>query len=148
MSIFRQALRELLRSITANEPSGAPGHISRREAETRGNQLLMDNLSQEQRAQYVKGGYIEVIGGDTGKRYRIRHGSQMNVEELDLQGRRVHLFCFMPEGRVPIADTMLAQKMALELFEREAIGIANRFPMWNHDFADELHFARRYARRL
>jgi hypothetical protein len=54
MSIFRQALRELLRSITANEPSGAPGHISRREAETRGNQLLMDNLSPEQRAQYVQ----------------------------------------------------------------------------------------------
>jgi hypothetical protein len=147
MSVFRQTLRELLRSITANEPFGAPRHISRREAETRGNQLLMDNLSPEQRAQYVRRGYFEVIGGDTGKRYRIRRGSQLNVEEVDPKGRRVYLFCFMPEGGVPIADTMLAQKIALELFEREAIGIARRSPMWNREFADELRLARRYARR-
>ena len=58
-----------------------------------------------------------MIGGDTGKRYRIHHGYQMNVEQLDQNGRRTRLLCFMPRGGLPVGDIMLAQKIALELFE-------------------------------
>ena len=52
----------------------------------------------------------------------------MNVEELNAAGRRVGLLCFMPEGRLPICDNMLAQKIALELFELEALKIARETP--------------------
>ena len=68
----------------------------------------------------------------------------MNVEELDVRGRRTRFWCFMPEGRLPVADIMLAQKLALELFETDAARIANRSPMWEEDRA--LPFVRRYPR--
>jgi len=37
----------------------------------------------------------------------------------------------MPEGQLAIGDVMLAQKVALELFESEALMIANRTPVWH-----------------
>ena len=147
MATLREALTELLRSISADEPPRARGSIFRREEERRGIQLLIDHLSPEQRAQYEKRGYFEVTGGDTGRRYRIRRGSQMNVEALDRNSCRVHLLCFMPEGRIPLGDIMLAQKIALELFEREALGVANRAPMWDYASEEGPPFLRRYPRR-
>jgi hypothetical protein len=36
----------------------------------------------------------------------------------------------MPEGHLAIGDVMLAQKIALELFESEALMVANRTPVW------------------
>jgi hypothetical protein len=39
-----------------------------------------------QAEQYSSYRYFEVIGSDTGKRYRIRHGRMMNVDELDSVG--------------------------------------------------------------
>jgi hypothetical protein len=69
-----------------------------------------------------------VTGGDTGKRYRIRRGYQMNVEQLDGNGKLSHVLCFMPEGHLAEGDVVLAQKLALELFESEALKIANRIP--------------------
>ena len=49
-----------------------------------------------------------------------------NIEELDRSGRRIKQLCFLPKGDVPLGDMMLAQKLALELFETEALGIAIR----------------------
>ena len=100
--------------------------ISSREAEARGARLLKANLTQEQRQQYERSGYFEVTGGETGRRYRIRHSSQMNVEPLDQRGGRDCVLCFVPEGDLVVGDIMLAQKIALELFESEAIAVANK----------------------
>ena len=50
--------------------------------------LLTDNLSPAQRDQLEVFNYFDVIGGDTGTRYRIRFGTLMNVEELDSSGKR------------------------------------------------------------
>jgi len=96
------------------------------EVHVRAMRLLNQNLSDAERDQYERCGYFEVMGGTTGTRYRIRTGDQMNVEQLDKNGRPMSLLCFTPEGRLPIGDTMLAQKFALELFEREALRAANR----------------------
>jgi hypothetical protein len=93
----------------------------------RGLQLLKENLSPEQRRQYDRSGYFDVTGGASGKRYRIRQGRSMNVEQLDKKGRRVCTLCFMPEGWLVTGDVMLAQKVALETFEREALKVANTF---------------------
>jgi hypothetical protein len=80
----------------------------------------------EQAEQYSSYRYFEVIGSDTGKRYRIRHGRMMNVDELDSVGNRVCEWCFLPEGKLAAGDIMLAQKIALETFESQALTVANR----------------------
>jgi hypothetical protein len=129
MSGLRQSLRDILCALQSWEallqgPSDLP--------DERGFQLLTLNLSPAQREQYSRYGYFDVIGGDTGKRYRIRHGCMMNVEQLDQNGREVQLLCFTPRGRLPVGDIMLAQKLALELFESDVLGIANRSPAWHY----------------
>jgi hypothetical protein len=95
-------------------------------AAKRGAQLLEENLSLAQRQQYAKYRYFDVIGGKTGKRYRIHHGSSMNIDQLDKNGRRVCGWCFFPRGGLVAGDVMLAQKYALELFETDALQVANR----------------------
>jgi hypothetical protein len=96
------------------------------EAHARGIQLLQQNLSPNQSAQYEQCGYFDVIGGETGRRYRIRAGCQMNVEQLDKKGRPKWALCFAPEGELVVGDVMLAQKLALELFESDTLKVANK----------------------
>jgi hypothetical protein len=91
-------------------------------------QLLLENLSSRQRDQFRKYGHFEVIGGTTGKRYRLTSDFRMNVEELDRNGRRTCLLCFLPGTWLPLGDVLLAQKLALELFEAEALEVANKIP--------------------
>ena len=99
--------------------------VSGRDAHLQSMQLLRENLSPAQRGQLEVFNYFEVIGGDSGKRYRIHLRRQMNVEVLDKKGNRARTLCFMPRGYLPTGDTMLAQKLALELYETEAIQIAH-----------------------
>ena len=49
----------------------------------------------------------------------------MNVEQFDTKGRLVCRLCFMPEGGLVVGDIMLAQKLALELFESQTLKVAN-----------------------
>jgi hypothetical protein len=100
--------------------------IDESKAAKRGARLLEENLSSAQRQQYTKYRYFDVIGGKTGKRYRIHHGTSMNIDQLDKNGRRVCGWCFFPRGGLVAGDVMLAQKFAIELFEAEALQIANR----------------------
>jgi len=93
-------------------------------AERRASELLMDWLSPAQRAQYERARCFEVRGSHSGKRYRIRSARQMNVDELDDRGHRIAVWCFLPEHYVPVADVMLAQKIALENNEPAAMAIA------------------------
>lgn len=97
------------------------------EAEKKGLALLKSWLTPEQAKQYEADKAFEVTGGETGKRYRIRHGRQMNIEELDQSGKRVCGWCFLPQGQLVVGDVMLAQKVSLETNERAALAIANRF---------------------
>ncbi len=99
------------------------------EAEARGLRLLRENLSPAQREQEERFGFFDVRGGDTGRRYRIKNGFQLNVELLDHKGRTTAVLCFMPAGNLVAGDVMLAQKLALELFESDTLKIANKFPV-------------------
>jgi hypothetical protein len=90
----------------------------RPDADRLARQLLREVLSPEQRAQYDSKGFFDVTGGQTGTRYRIRTGSQINVEELSRHRRTL---CFVPKGGVPMGDILLAQKLALELMEEDAL---------------------------
>ena len=89
--------------------------------------LLKTCLTPEQREQYAKHGFFYVIGSETGRRYRIKHGTQNNIVEVNTEARTVCSWCFLPEGRLAAGDVMLAQKIALENRELETLAIANRF---------------------
>lgn len=94
----------------------------------RGLRLLREWLSPRQRAQFDAYGYFDVVGCDTGKRYRIRNGTSANVYEIDNSGRIGTGWCFVPAGGLVEGDVMLAQKIALETGELDALSVANRFP--------------------
>ena len=74
-------------------------------------------------------GYFEIKGGDSGRRFRINRGEAMNVEEYDETGMCICKWCFLPRGNLVQADILLAQKIALELFELEALQIAKKYPV-------------------
>jgi hypothetical protein len=65
------------------------------------------------------------MGSNTGARYRIRRGAIMNIEELTANGYVTRRWCLAPEGALTTGDVMLAQKIALERFEVDALAIAN-----------------------
>jgi hypothetical protein len=111
----REALRELYRS-----------YRSENTCEARGLRLLRAWLSPGQREQFDAQGHFDVIGCDSGKKYRIHYGTAMNVHEIDEAGRVKLALCFVPKGSLVTGDVMLAQKIALETFERRALAVANR----------------------
>ena len=97
--------------------------------EARGIALLREWLSPEQKAQFDASKCFDVVGCDSGRRYRIRHGTGTNVYEIDDAGRPVIGWCFVPSGHLVAGDVMLTQKIALETNERAALAVANRFPV-------------------
>jgi hypothetical protein len=102
-------------------------HGAERTPEGRSLRLLRQWLSPPQRAQFAEKGYFEVVGSESGKRYRIYPGSATNVCEIDERDRPKTGLCFLPLGDLPIGDVMLSQKIALETSESGALAIARRF---------------------
>jgi hypothetical protein len=98
------------------------------EAEQKAHALLCAWLSPEQAQQYNSQKHFEVTGSDTGTRYRIRPGRMVNIDQLDADGKKVCMWCVVPEGNLAASDCMLAQKIALETFETKALAIANQRP--------------------
>ena len=100
--------------------------------EARGRRLLREWLSPDQRAQLDVKDFFEVVGCDSRRRYRIynrmTHRDVTNVYELDDAGRPKVAWCFLPNARLVAADIMLAQKIALETNEHNALAVANGFP--------------------
>jgi hypothetical protein len=109
-----QALRERLKSVEDMR-------------EARSLTLLREWLSTEQQAQFDASKSFEVIGSDSGKRYRILYGTATNIQELDDAGQPVMGWCVIPSGHLVAGDVMLAQKIALETDEMAALKIAKGF---------------------
>jgi hypothetical protein len=102
-------------------------HGAERTAEGRSLLLLRRWLSATQHEQFLRKGYFEVMGNETGGRYRIYPGTSVNVCKLDTRGRPQYGLCFTPVGSLPIGDVMLAQKIALETSESKVHAIGRRF---------------------
>lgn len=98
--------------------------LRREAAEARAEALLLEHLSEEQRADYRKHRHFVVHGRRA--RYRIRYGRSGNVDVVNRDGRISHRYCAHPEECVPNPDTMLAQKLMLESDEDAFARIANR----------------------
>src|SRR3984893_1418813 len=99
------------------------------EREARGLELLKEWLSPEQFAQYDANSYFEVTGCHSGKRYRISHGTSMNIHELDGAGRPRVGWWFAPKGHLVAGAVMLAQKIALETDEGGALSVADKWSL-------------------
>ena len=95
--------------------------------ERRGMRLLRAHLTPAQRQQFERWCFFEVVGGQTGRRYRVHGAHVINVEELDASGCCTRRFCFSPCGHLPLGDMLLAQKISLELFEDAALAVAGRW---------------------
>jgi hypothetical protein len=98
------------------------------QAEEKALALLLSWLSPEQAQQYNSQRHFEVVGSDTGTRYRILHGHMANIDQLDATGKKVCRWCVVPTGSLAAGDCMLAQKIALEAFETKVLSISNRLP--------------------
>jgi hypothetical protein len=126
MFSFRRTLADVGSRICAlREHFGA--RLYEDDSEARGLKLLKEWLSPGQLAQFNADGYFDVIGSDTGKRYRIHYGSSMNVEELDNFGQPRICYCLVTDAPLAPGDVVLAQKIALETGERAALALANKF---------------------
>jgi hypothetical protein len=125
---FWRFLVDRAREVQARRARHWELHVSNRDPEARGLKLLREWLSPEQRAQFDAERHFDVIGCHSGKKYRIRYGSSANIDELDEAGRPRMGWCFIPSTYLVAGDVMLAQKIALETNERDALAVANRFP--------------------
>lgn len=109
------------------------------EAAKRGIRLLRENLTEEQLASFDRDKSFCVTGGETRTRYRIHYGKQMNIRVLCKNGSVKHGLCFLPSGNLCIGDTMLAQKLALECNEMEALRVANKFSISPTSFVVDMN---------
>ena len=125
--VLRDRLRQLPDRIDPSSRFVQSSRYGYGEREARGLELLKEWLSPEQFAQYDAKSYFEVTGCHSGKRYRISHGTSMNIHELDGAGRPRVGWCFAPKVYLVAGDVMLAQKIALETDERRALAVANKF---------------------
>ena len=66
--------------------------------EARGITLLREWLSPMQRAQFDASKYFDVVGCDSGRRYRIHYGRVTNVHQIDEAGQPVTGLVFCPIG--------------------------------------------------
>lgn len=102
----------------------------REAAAARARDLLLQNLSEEQRRTFIANKWFVVKGGRSGLSYRIRDKGDLvaNVEALDSRGNVVARLC--AHGRsdlhLPIADHFLTQKIMLECAEDDFLRVANR----------------------
>jgi hypothetical protein len=111
--------------IAATIDPRLPNRELRRLAEEKGLSLLRSWLTREQDEQWSRDNAFDVVGCDTGTRYRITDSTSMNIIELDKDGHSVRRWCFTPVGPVVKGDVLLAQKIALETMENRARGVAN-----------------------
>ena len=116
-------------------------------AQKRSWQLLLENLSERERVQLAQKKYFTVKGGTTGRIYAITKRTSFNVLRLKSQlfsnkYRYKESLCFQPSGPSSRweGDVMLAQKIALEHFERRALAVANISRYSENDWKNEIFY--------
>jgi hypothetical protein len=77
--------------------------------------LLEKALTPQQRSDLFARGFFYVKGRRF--TYRIHEGCSANVDALDSSGSVISRLCAHPQGRTPVYDVMLAQKLWIETDE-------------------------------
>lgn len=94
-------------------------------AQDRATALLREWLTPAQLRQFDADGCFEVVGNNSGLRYRLKAG---RVDALDRDGCEIFGLCFHPGGRLASGDVMLAQKIAIESDENATLAVTNFIP--------------------
>lgn len=128
---------ERARTLRRDGEMAAERRRLRVEANERAETLLISCLTPEQRESFRKNGYFTVAGSKGGI-YQIHRGRLHNIYRLDLQGNKVEEICCAPRMQVPDCDTMLSQKLTLEVDEDELRRKAN---IWHLPSRRMLHRA-------
>jgi hypothetical protein len=122
--------KRLAQEAQARQAEELKERYARREAiNQRARELLVSCLTLAQRESLEKHAWFLVIGGNSGKRYRIRTNSVMgNIDVMaGKRSDRVEArLCCHCQGNIPESDQHLAQKLALEYDEARFLSIANR----------------------
>lgn len=87
------------------------GLMRRRIAERVADELLLSQLSPEQREEYQRLQRFHVVAD--GKTYRIRRGWAGNIDLIE-DDRVAERWCVHPARTVPVPDNLLAQKLMIE----------------------------------
>jgi hypothetical protein len=98
-------------------------------ARERSRELLIAHLTKEQLHTFEKNKWFVVEGGRSKQHYRIRDGGiSGNIDVLQGKGPGVmyRLCCHIGDGRVPVYDHLLAQKLHLQYDEDAFVRMANR----------------------
>jgi hypothetical protein len=99
------------RPVTAN-----PLTILRDEADKRARALLLSVLNAEQRAMFGESRCFRVVS-NLGTVFVLFRQRTHGVFKLDAQGNKVEEWCVTPNGRIPLDDVLVMQKLALETDE-------------------------------
>lgn len=95
------------------------------EANLKAEELLVKNLSAEQKAEWAKGKFFMVTGGTTGVRYKLTMHRTYGIETF-LYGRKIGKLCVVTKDtRIPLCDQLLAQKLLIETDEKAFVALAN-----------------------
>lgn len=94
-------------------------------AHERSMELLESWLSEEQLESLRERQTFEVVGGTSGKRYRLHQKYSFGIEVLE-GADAGDLLCVVPHGASALGDILLAQKIGLETAERATLQRANR----------------------
>ena len=119
---------------------------SRETAEQKSMRLLRAHLNALQRRQFDEHGWFDVVGGQSGRQYRVHRAYVTNVQEVATDGACVQVLCLSPRAHLPLGDVLLAQKVALEVFEGDALAVACRWPASAARRYTSLQFLLRAAR--
>lgn len=94
-------------------------------AKTQAEKLLKSLLTPAQRT-HLDDVSSFLVKSESERMFRVRRGS--TVEELDEEDKVIARYCIHASWRdaLPVADTMLTQKLMLEMNEAEFMKIANR----------------------
>lgn len=94
-------------------------------AEKRADDLLLEILTPEQRAQYQREKWF-IVDGKSGTRYRLRRAVSGSIDVLNADGGVRHRLCAHLRDAHPLPDHLIAQKFMLEHHEGEFLKVANR----------------------
>lgn len=86
--------------------------------------LLDSILSDIQRQTLEKEDWFLVVG-KSGNIYRIRRGRVGNIDLLSPEGQILRRYCVHPQGHLPNADDLVAQKLHLESNDDHLMEVAN-----------------------
>jgi hypothetical protein len=99
--------------------------LRKRVADRKAEALLLEHLDEAQRAEWTEKDSFTVYTAGGDRRWVIRRGLAGNVYLMEPRMQRFCIHEYHPDGRVPLADNVLAQKLLLEADEQRFLEIAN-----------------------